>query len=220
GRDLRRDHARRGEPAARVRARARRREARRRGAAGARGRVDQRSDRRPAHRSGVGERGVLGRAGRGGEGRMTLTANRPPRAGLRIVDVPMRPTTPSTFAGFGRIVTSFANAAVDIVAWPVSGRRPLDAGTGVGGGVTTGPFKMRWKGDVLYADNHAVGGHYVTGWARAPEEASEERATVPRVRVLTHEANYHPDGGQIFFPRYGAPFVALLALPGDDVRPE
>jgi ureidoglycolate lyase len=79
---------------------------------------------------------------------------------------------------------------------------------------------MRWRGDVLYADNHAVGGFYVTGWTRAPEEASEERATVPRSRVLTHEANYHPDGGQVFFPHNGVPFVALLAKPGDDVQPE
>ncbi|MEC9466099.1 MAG: ureidoglycolate lyase, partial [Myxococcota bacterium] len=34
------------------------------------------------------------------------------------------------------------------------------------------------------------------------------------------EANYHPDGGQIFFHRDGEPFVALLAKPGDDIRPE
>ena len=86
--------------------------------------------------------------------------------------------------------------------------------------MTSGPFKMRWKGDVLYADNHAVGGFYVTGWSRLPEEASEDAPTVARTRVLTAEANYHPDGGQIFFPRDGAAFVALLARPGDDVRPE
>ena len=152
---------------------------------------------------------------------MTLTANVPLRSeGLAIVEVPLRPATPETLAGFGRIVTSFADASVDIVPWPVAGRRRLDPGTGVGGGVTSGPFKMRWKGDVLYADNHAVGGFYVTGWACPPELASEERATVPRTRVLACEANYHPDGGQIFFPRDGVPFVALLARPGDDVRPE
>jgi ureidoglycolate lyase/seryl-tRNA synthetase len=152
---------------------------------------------------------------------MTLGINEGVRAaGLRIVSVPTRAASDASLVGYGRVVTSFADAAVDLVPWPVSGRRKLDAGTGLGGGVTSGPFKMRWRGDVLYADNHAVGGHYVTGWACAPEEASEERASGPRLRVLTHEANYHPDGGQIFFPRNGAPFVALLALPGDDVRPE
>ncbi len=32
-------------------------------------------------------------------------------------------------------------------------------------------------------------------------------------------ANYHPDGGQLFFPREPVPFIAPLALPGDDVKP-
>jgi ureidoglycolate lyase len=152
---------------------------------------------------------------------MTLTAHaRLESRGLAIVDVPWREATPASLAGFGRVVASFADAHVDIVPWPAAGWRRLDAGTGVGGGVTSGPFKMRWKGDVLYADNHAVGGFYVTGWARLPDEASEDAPTVARTRVLTCEANYHPDGGQIFFPRDGVPFVALLAPPGDDVRPD
>src|SRR5688572_25424341 len=123
--------------------------------------------------------------------------------GLRIVDVPLRPLTTEGFAGYGRVVESFDAAQVDIVPWPYRGKRKLDPGTGTGGGITSGTFAMRWKGDVLYADNHAVGGFYVTGWTRAPEEASEERATVPRERVLTCEANYHPDGGQVFFPKNG-----------------
>ena len=33
-------------------------------------------------------------------------------------------------------------------------------------------------------------------------------------------ANYHPDGGQLFFPLGNAPFAVPLALPGDDIRPE
>jgi hypothetical protein len=28
------------------------------------------------------------------------------------------------------------------------------------------------------------------------------------------------DGGQVFFPRDKDPFIALLALPGDDIKPE
>jgi ureidoglycolate hydrolase len=36
--------------------------------------------------------------------------------------------------------------------------------------------------------------------------------------MLWH-ANYHPDGGQLFFPLERKPFLVPLALPGDDVRP-
>jgi hypothetical protein len=39
-----------------------------------------------------------------------------------------------------------------------------------------------------------------------------------RTHVLVREANYHPDGGQVFFPRDKDPFIALLALPGDDIN--
>ena len=36
--------------------------------------------------------------------------------------------------------------------------------------------------------------------------------------MLWH-CNYHPDGGQLFFPLEARPFLVPLALPGDDVRP-
>jgi ureidoglycolate lyase/seryl-tRNA synthetase len=152
---------------------------------------------------------------------MTIGVNRRlDSTSLRIVRVPILPVTSGAFADYGRIVENYARAAVDIVTWPAPGRRPIDPGTGRGGGITEGPFEMQWRGDVLYAQNHAVGGFYVTGWTRNPAEASEEQPTVPRTSVLTGEANYHPDGGQIFFPRGREPFVALLARPGDEVRPE
>ena len=32
--------------------------------------------------------------------------------------------------------------------------------------------------------------------------------------------NYHPDGGQYFFPIEKKPFVVPVALPGDDLKPE
>jgi hypothetical protein len=32
--------------------------------------------------------------------------------------------------------------------------------------------------------------------------------------------NYHPDGGQVFFPLDHRPFCIPLALPGDDITPE
>jgi ureidoglycolate lyase/seryl-tRNA synthetase len=140
--------------------------------------------------------------------------------GLKLIDVPRRLLTPESIKGYGELVPDFEKAVVELVPWPLSGRRPLDPGTGLGGGITSGPFRMEWRGDVLYADNHAVGGSYVTGWTTLPEDAREDRATVPRARVLACEANYHPDGSQVFFPRNREPYVALLALPTDEVKPE
>ena len=79
---------------------------------------------------------------------------------------------------------------------------------------------MHRKGDFMIAQNHAVSGHYITGWFADPAFACAESTSPNYARVLVREANYHPDGGQVFFPQNMAPFVALLALPGDDVQPE
>ena len=53
--------------------------------------------------------------------------------------------------------------------------------------------------------------HYITG--RLPADMKYDNRTY----VLVREANYHPDSGQVFYPRDHDPFVALLALPGDDI---
>ena len=39
-------------------------------------------------------------------------------------------------------------------------------------------------------------------------------------RVLLWHCNYHPDGGQLFWPLDGKPFVVPVAKPGDDLEPE
>lgn len=136
--------------------------------------------------------------------------------------VPLRLASAGTLKGFGRVVTNFAEAEVEIVTWPASGWRPVVAGTGNEGGITEGAFEMEWRGDVLHAVNHAVKRSYVTAWSCPPDEAREDRIVHPADRkfLYTHEANYHPDGGQVFFPRNNEPFVALLALPGDDITPD
>ncbi|HIM29484.1 MAG TPA: ureidoglycolate hydrolase [Planctomycetes bacterium] len=141
-------------------------------------------------------------------------------AGIAIVDVPLKAATPESFRGFGHIVASFAEAEVDIATWPAPGRRPVEPGTGLGGGVTCGKFEVYRNGDMMHARNHAVDGHYITGWFADPLTASEQSMDVDDSRVLVREANYHPDGGQVFYPCDGQPFVALLARPGDDVTPQ
>ena len=141
------------------------------------------------------------------------------RGEARVVRAPWVRATDGSLSGYGRLVDRFEPAEVQLVPWPVSGRRPLVPGTGAEGGVVVDRFEMERRGAVQYATNLAVHRAYLTGWIGDPATARETDAPEGDV-LLTHEANYHPDGGQIFFPRDGAAFVALLAPPGDDVRPE
>jgi ureidoglycolate lyase len=137
--------------------------------------------------------------------------------GISVKEVPLVSATAENLKGYATIEQSFEDAKVEIVTWPQQGWRPVISGTGNEGGITSGGFEMRWAGNMMYAQNHAVGGDYVTGWFDDPGKASENASNVDRSRILVREANYHPDGGQVFFPRHQSPFVALLALPGDDV---
>jgi len=128
--------------------------------------------------------------------------------------------TDENLRGYGRIVPNFQQGSVTIVTWPQPGRRPIVPGTGNEGGIVEDSFLMERRGEVQHAFNRAVGRRYVTGWFADPATASHGRPAADTSRIYTHEANYHPDGGQIFSPRDGAAFVALLAKPGDDVTPE
>ncbi len=140
--------------------------------------------------------------------------------GIRIHRVPLVRATPQSVEGFARIEPSFEEAVVDIVTWPAPGWRPVVAGTGNEGGITQGDFVMKYAGEKMLAYNHAVDGYYVTGWFADPATACEDAANVDRTRIYVREANYHPDGSQVFFPRDSQPFIALLAKPGDDIKPE
>jgi ureidoglycolate lyase len=119
--------------------------------------------------------------------------------------------TEETLRGYGRIERDFPSAKIEIVRWPAQGWRPVDADTGDQGGTTEGIFHFFWKGEVLYGQNDAVGDSYLIGWSRDPSEASETTATPDRSRVLVWHANYHPDGGQLFFPRQKIPYIVPLA---------
>ena len=99
------------------------------------------------------------------------------------------------------------------------GKRPVDTDSGDEGGTTEGMFVCEWKGDILYGRNEAVDGHYILGYGTEPEQASEHHSNKPE-RLLLWHANYHPDGGQLFFPQTSKPFLVPLALPGDDIAPE
>jgi hypothetical protein len=144
----------------------------------------------------------------------------PPSTGVRRVhDTPLVRATTESLAGYGLLVDDPKSFSIEIVPWPAQGWRRIDPNTGDQGGVTEGLFEFCWKGETLYARNNAVGDSYLFGWSTWPEEAAREPGKA-RERALIWRANYHPDGGQLFHPLTGQSFVAPLALPGDDVRPE
>ena len=140
-------------------------------------------------------------------------------AGLARVGMPVVEASNRTLEGYGSLVADRTRHAIEIVRWPASGWRPVDADTGDQGGTTEGVFTSEWKGDILYGRNDAVDGHYVLAYGSEPTQARDDHERDPSTMLLWH-ANYHPDGGQLFFPLDRAPFYVPLALPGDDVRPQ
>lgn len=134
--------------------------------------------------------------------------------------VPLIEATEASVEGYGHLVDDPDSFELEIVQWPAQGWRPVDDGTGDEAGWVEGIFHGTWQGDVLYGTNEAVSGHYVLGWSVDPQKASADQASEPREKVLLWHMNYHPDGGQLFFPLDKKPFVVPVALPGDDLKPE
>ncbi|MBV9698073.1 MAG: ureidoglycolate lyase [Gammaproteobacteria bacterium] len=144
-----------------------------------------------------------------------------PTTGVRRVhDTPLVVASAATLAGYGCLVDEPRDFPIEIVRWPAQGWRKIDANSGDQGGIAEGLFEFQWRGETLYARNHAVGDSYLFGWSNWPEQASREGHGGVRESALIWRANYHPDGGQLFFPQDGGSFVVPLALPGDDVKPE
>jgi len=141
------------------------------------------------------------------------------RAGLTRITSPVVKATTESLTGFGELIEGPDSRPVEIVRWPAAGWRPVDLDSGDEGGTKEGIFVAEWKGDVLYGRTEAVGGHYILGYGVPPEIADENHLRDPSNAMLWH-ANYHPDGGQLFFPLDDRPYIVPLALPGDDIRPE
>ena len=133
-------------------------------------------------------------------------------------DVPLVVATEETVDGYGCLVDDPDNFEIEIVQWPAQGWRPVDAGTGDEGGVVEGVFHSEWRGEVLHGNNDAVNGSYIRGWSTNPGRADGNVSMEHPQRVLLWHLNYHPDGGQLFYPLDKQPFVVPLALPGDDLR--
>lgn len=139
---------------------------------------------------------------------------------LPLHHVPLIEATESSVNDYGCLFDDPNDVEIEIVRWPAQGLHPIDDGTGDEGGYVEGIFHGDWRGDVLYGANEAVSGNYVLGWSTDPQKASTEKQTAPRTHVLLWHLNYHPDGGQLFFPIDKQPFVIPAALPGDDITPD
>jgi len=139
---------------------------------------------------------------------------------LPLHPVPLIEATAESLHGYGCLVQDPAACEIEIVRWPAQGWRPVDPDTGDEGGVVEGVFSCAWDGDVLMGRNEAVDGNYVLGWSRDSQAAARGVAGVPHEQVLLWHMNYHPDGGQLFFPLERKPFVVPAALPGDDLTPD
>ena len=140
---------------------------------------------------------------------------------LPLHDVPLIVATDESVQDYGALVEHPDDIEIEIVRWPATGWRQVDEDSGNEAGWVEGTFHGEWQGDVLFGRNDAVSGHYVLGWSTTDPAASRtDRQTAGREKVMLWHLNYHPDGGQLFFPKDKSPFVVPVALPGDDLAVE
>jgi len=140
-------------------------------------------------------------------------------AGLKRIAVTVMKATEEMVKGYGCLVSDPDTFDIEITRWPAQGWRPVDSDSGNEGGTKEGIFFSEWKGDILYGSNEAVDGKYILGYNTEPASALDTTSVLP-TKILLWHANYHPDGGQLFFPLDKKPYLVPVALPGDDIHPE
>ena len=73
---------------------------------------------------------------------------------------------------------------------------------------------------VQHKSDYEVDGKYILGYANNPDQELQKDKYSDPTKIFLWHANYHPDGGQLFFPEENKPFICPLALPTDDIEPE
>lgn len=150
-------------------------------------------------------------------------------AGLAVRDVPLVPATNEALKGLGYLVHdpdehTVEGGTFEIKQWPQPGWRKMDPGTGDEAGTTEGDFEVEWQGDFFQAQNLAISttnNKYLDGLGAMPEHASRDTPTNAK-EIYLWMSDYHPDGGQLFWPRSPVQFVVCLGpnTKGDDIKPE
>ena len=141
-------------------------------------------------------------------------------------EIPLIEATNQNLEGYGYLVDNFDQCEIEIVTWPKQGWRNIEEGTGNEGGTTEGPFETWWDKSILYGKNNAVehkseydkDGKYLLGYSSDPDDSSKNLINEDPKQIYIWHVNYHPDGGQLFFPEDNKPFISPLALPGDDIQ--
>ena len=141
-------------------------------------------------------------------------------------EIPLIEATNKSLEGYGCLVDNFDKCEIEIVTWPKQGWRSIEEGTGNEGGTTEGPFETWWEKNILYGKNNAVEhnneydkeGKYLLGYSSVPEDSKNKLIIQDPKQIYIWHVNYHPDGGQLFFPEDNKPFISPLALPGDDIQ--
>ena len=144
------------------------------------------------------------------------------------IEIPLIEATNQNLKGYGYLVDDFDQCEIEIVTWPKQGWRNIEEGTGNEGGTTEGPFETWWEKNILYGRNNAVehkseydkDGRYLLGYSYDPDDSSNNFITEEPEQIYIWHVNYHPDGGQLFFPNDNKPFISPLALPGDNIKPK
>ena len=144
------------------------------------------------------------------------------------IEIPLIEATDQNLKGYGYLVNNFDQCEIEIATWPKQGWRNIEEGTGNEGGTTEGPFETWWEESILYGRNNAVkhkgeydkDGRYLLGYSSDPDDSSNKFTSEDPKQIYIWHVNYHPDGGQLFFPEDNKPFISPLALPGDDIQPD
>jgi len=130
-------------------------------------------------------------------------------------EVPICRATEDSVKKFGKLVPDFHAEQIEKMTWPKpSGWRKIMDDSGNKAAVAEGDYVIEWKGDLVHAFSVATDAKFVT--ARGVNDGPEGRKA-----IFVRDANYHPDGGQVFFSKSKRPFVMLMAPPvGDDIKLE
>ena len=147
---------------------------------------------------------------------------------IQALEIPLIEATNESLKGYGYLIDTYENNSIEIVTWPKQGWRKIDKGTGNEGGSTEGSFDTLWNGSTLYGQNNAIqhnskyeeDGKYILGYSDHPENLIKNQNYKSPNEIYIWHVNYHPDGGQLFFPTKPGVFISPLALPGDDIKSE